>query len=92
VAEALALVRANPTAYDLVITDLTMPLMLGTDFATQLLLIRPDLPIILTTGYTANLTPQRVRELGIRELLPKPHTIQLLGMAVHRVLTTQPSI
>ena len=86
VAEALALVRANPAAFDLVITDLTMPLMLGTDFAQQLLLIRPNLPIILTTGYTANLTPERVREMGIREILAKPHTIQSLGMAVHRAL------
>ncbi len=86
VAEALALVRANPTAFHLVITDLTMPLMLGTDFARELLLIRPNLPIILTTGYTANLTPERVREMGIRELLLKPHTIQSLGMAVHRAL------
>jgi hypothetical protein len=48
------------------------------------------LPIILTTGYSASLTPERVREMGIRELLLKPHTIQSLGEAVHRVLTTQP--
>jgi PAS domain S-box-containing protein len=90
VVEALALVRANPAAFDLVITDLTMPLMVGTDFAQQLLALRPGLPIILTTGYSASLTPERVREMGIRELLLKPHTIQSLGMAVHRVLTTQP--
>ncbi len=87
VADALALVRANPAAFDLVITDLTMPSMLGTDFAQKLLLIRPHLPIILTTGYTANLTQERVREMGIRELLAKPHTIQSLGMAVHRALS-----
>jgi hypothetical protein len=37
------------------------------------------------------LTPERVRELGIRELLAKPHTIQLLGLAVHRVLKAQPN-
>jgi len=90
VADALAVVRANPAAFDLVITDLTMPTMLGTDFARELLQLRPNLPIILTTGYTANLTPERVRDLGIRELLLKPHTIQSLGLAVHRVLNSQP--
>ncbi len=92
VTEALAMVRANPMAFDLVITDLTMPLMLGTDFALELLQIRPHLPIILTTGYSASLTPERVREMGIREILLKPHTIQSLGLAVHRVLHTQPRI
>jgi len=89
VADALALVRANPTAFDLVITDLTMPLMLGTDFAQELLQIRPNLPIILTTGYSANLTQERVREMGICEIMLKPHTMQSLGLAVHRVLKAQ---
>ena len=86
VVEALALVRANPAAFDLVITDLTMPGMIGTEFARLLLEIRPDLPIILTTGYTASLTEERVRAMGIRELLLKPQTVQSLGTAVHRAL------
>ncbi|HSI08369.1 MAG TPA: PAS domain S-box protein [Rariglobus sp.] len=89
VVEALDLMRTNPGAFNLVITDLTMPGMQGTDFARQLLLLRPDLPIILTTGYTASLTEQRLREQGVRELLLKPHTLQSLGMAVHRALHTQ---
>jgi len=84
--EALAAMHANPAAFDLVITDLTMPKMTGTDFAQKLLEIRPDLPIILTTGYSASLTGERVRVLGIRELLLKPHTVQSLGMAAYRVL------
>jgi CheY-like chemotaxis protein len=88
--EALAMVRANPAAFDLVITDLTMPRMLGTDFARELLLVRPDLPIILTTGYIASLTEQHVRAEGIRELLLKPHTLQSLGVTIHRLLTAQP--
>jgi PAS domain S-box-containing protein len=89
-AQALALVRANPEAFDLVITDLTMPGMLGTELARELLLLRPDLPVILTTGYTATLTEERVREQGIRELLLKPHTLQSLGVTIHHVLTTPP--
>jgi DNA-binding NtrC family response regulator len=61
--------------------------MLGTDFAQEILRLRPDLPIIVGTGYAAALTAQRARELGLRELLRKPHTIQSLGAAVHRVLS-----
>jgi CheY-like chemotaxis protein len=86
VAEALALMRATPGAFDLVITDLTMPGMLGTDFARQLLLLRPGLPIILATGYAATLTLEQVRELGIREMLLKPLTLRSLGAAIGRAL------
>ncbi len=84
--EALALVRDRPASYDLVVTDLTMPGMLGTDLVRELLLIRPDLPIIIATGYTATLTDQRVRELGARALLLKPLTLHSLGVAVNRAL------
>jgi len=84
--EALALVRDQPDSYDLVVTDLTMPGMLGTDLVRELLLIRPDLPVIITTGYSATLTEQRVLEMGARALLLKPLTLHSLGVAVHRVL------
>jgi CheY-like chemotaxis protein len=87
--EALDLFRAKPLAYDLVISDLTMPKRTGTNFAQLLLEIRRDLPIILTTGYSASLTNERVRAMGLRELLLKPHTVQSLGTAVHRALATQ---
>jgi PAS domain S-box-containing protein len=86
VVAALERVRAHPRDFDLVITDLTMPVMTGTDFAAELLALRPDLPIVLTTGFNASLTSARLRELGIRELLLKPHSLQSLGAAVHRVL------
>ena len=84
---ALDRVRADPRGFALVITDLTMPVMTGLDFAVELLALRPDLPIILTTGFNAGLTAARVRELGIRELLLKPHSLQSLGVAAHRALT-----
>jgi len=84
--EALELLRANPQAFDVVITDLSMPGMMGTDLAAELLALRPDLPIILTTGYTAKLTPDVVQAMGIRGLLLKPFTLHSLGNAVHRAL------
>ena len=83
---ALAQLSADPSAFDLVITDLAMPGMTGVDFARELLRLRPGLPIILTTGYSATLTDQKVRELGIRELLLKPPTLLTLGEVLHRVL------
>ncbi len=85
--EALALFRGQPEGFDLVVTDQAMPHMTGMDLAKFLLEIRPGLPIIVTTGHAPNLTPQIVQAAGVRALLPKPHTIQLLAMAVHRALT-----
>ena len=84
--EALALIGANPTRFDLVITDLAMPEISGLDFAKKLLEIRPDLPVILTTGYTASLTNEIVQKMGIMKLLLKPHSTRSLGFAAHEVL------
>ncbi|GDY22265.1 hypothetical protein LBMAG56_36120 [Verrucomicrobiota bacterium] len=89
-AGALAAVRDQPEKFDLVVTDLTMPGMTGIELAQLLLTIRPQLPIILTTGYSADLTSEVVRQNGFRELLLKPITMRTLGTAVHRVFA--PSI
>ena len=86
VLEAISLFRAQPDAFDLVITDLNMPVMNGTSFARQLLATRPKLKIILTTGYSATLTPEMVREMGFRELLPKPAEFHVLAETVQRVV------
>ncbi|MEN9574563.1 MAG: hypothetical protein RL514_2418 [Verrucomicrobiota bacterium] len=86
VTEALAVFQAQPEQFDLVITDLNMPVMNGTNFARQLLQIRPDIRIVLTTGYSARLTPELVRGMGFRELLPKPAEFRTLGETVQRVL------
>jgi CheY-like chemotaxis protein len=90
--EAIASIRAEPAAFDLVITDLTMPYLSGTDLARLIFQQRPDLPVILVTGYTADLTAESVRALGIQEMLFKPLTLQVLGEAVHRVLAKKPSV
>jgi CheY-like chemotaxis protein len=86
VKDALEIVRANPDRFDLVITDMTMPFMSGLDFAQLLKQIRPDLPIILTTGYPGGLKLEEIKAMGIRELLSKPPSLRSLGMAAHRVL------
>ena len=76
---ALELVIKNPNQFDLVISDLTMPHMTGTDLASELLTIQPDLPIIICTGYGDQLTQENAHTLGIRELLIKP--VQKFDMA-----------
>jgi len=88
-ANALAALRLRPGDFELVITDLTMPGMTGLEVAEEALRIRPDLPIILTSGYTATLTTERFREIGIREFLMKPHSFDSLGAAAHRALAAK---
>jgi PAS domain S-box-containing protein len=85
--EALAAFRAEAARYDLVITDLTMPSMTGADLASELLKIRPDLPIILVTGFGGAMNSAKAQALGIRELLMKPVTAQSLAEAAHSALT-----
>jgi CheY-like chemotaxis protein len=86
VLEALAAVRDQPGAFDLVITDLTMPVMDGAEFGSQLLQIQPTLRIIISTGYSSVMNAGKARDLGFRELLTKPSTARTLGEMVHRVL------
>jgi DNA-binding NtrC family response regulator len=88
--EALVAVREQTERFDLVITDLTMPIMDGLNLGRQLLQIQPGLAIILTTGYGGILTAGKVRELGFQELLTKPGSARTLGEAVHRALHRQP--
>jgi PAS domain S-box-containing protein len=86
VVEALAAVTDHPEAFDLVVTDLTMPAMTGIDFAQCIWAIRRDLPVILTTGFSATLTVEAVRRLGLGALVLKPTSIKTLGEVVQRVL------
>ena len=85
--QALDQLRATP--YQLVVTDLTMPAMRGIEFAQRVWAVRPDLPVILTTGFST-LTTDAVRQLGMAELVLKPYTLLILGEAVHRVLAITP--
>jgi PAS domain S-box-containing protein len=80
--EALELFRRAPDQYDLVITDMTMPKMTGDQLALEMLKLRPDLPIIISTGYSSRINPQQAQALGIRALLMKPLNLAELA---HRV-------
>jgi PAS domain S-box-containing protein len=84
---AMEMVRAEPARFALVITDETMPGMTGITLAGKLQQIRPDLPVILMTGYSQRLTAEKIEEAGIRQLLTKPTSVHTLGLAVHAALT-----
>jgi DNA-binding NtrC family response regulator len=84
--EALRFFAADPARFDLVVTDQTMPGLTGIELARELLHIRPGLPVILTTGYAGTLTAERIRGLGIRELMMKPHSVRTTAETVSRVL------
>jgi PAS domain S-box-containing protein len=89
-AAALALVQANPAHFKLVLSDQTMPGMTGLGLATRLREIRPDLPVLLMTGFSASLTPARLEAAGVRQVLFKPLTVQTLAVALHAVLSAPP--
>lgn len=84
--EALDWVRADPQRFALVLTDQTMPGMTGLVLASHLQLIRPGLPIILTTGYVAALTAEQIDGAGISKVLHKPATLQSLARALKSAL------
>ena len=76
----------NPGAFDMVITDMTMPVLSGDELARALLSIRPDLPIILCTGYTERINALAARNLGIKKFIEKPLERRKLAVAVREVL------
>lgn len=83
---ALDRLKKDPWAFDLVITDQTMPNLTGMEFARQIRALRPDLPVILSSGHDATLTVERIHESGVREFLAKPYTIETLADTVQRHL------
>jgi DNA-binding NtrC family response regulator len=84
--EALRLFQENPAAFDLVITDMTMPQITGAELSREFLSRRPELPIILCTGYSDAMSAAEARKLNIREFILKPIPLHDLGLLVRRVL------
>jgi CheY-like chemotaxis protein/anti-sigma regulatory factor (Ser/Thr protein kinase) len=89
--EALTTFQNQPDLFDLVITDLTMPGMTGLDLSRRLLQIRPDLPIILCTGFSTLVTEEKARALGIRALAYKPLTKKDMAPLINSILHPKPA-
>jgi PAS domain S-box-containing protein len=85
--DALESFREDPESFDLVITDMTMPHMTGEELAREMLKIRPRLPIILCTGFSENLSFQKTRAMGVREIMTKPFLIRDLARSIRNALS-----
>ncbi|MBU0908584.1 MAG: response regulator, partial [Proteobacteria bacterium] len=84
--EAWEILRSSPYSFDLLLTDQTMPAMPGTVLAGKILAIRPDMPVILCTGYSSVVNPEKVKEMGIRQLAMKPFDQNELARLVRKAL------
>ncbi|MCF8036716.1 MAG: PAS domain S-box protein [Desulfobacteraceae bacterium] len=84
--EALEAFRANPDKFDVLITDMTMPNMTGDRLAIEVKQIRPDVPVILCTGFSEKIDDQKKGELRIEGLMLKPVSRTELAETVRKIL------
>ncbi|MCJ7540531.1 MAG: PAS domain S-box protein [Desulfobacterales bacterium] len=86
--EALEYFKARPNNFDLVVTDMTMPKMTGEVLASELMKVRPDIPIILCTGFSARIDEQKAMAMGIRAFVSKPILKREIAETIRKVLGT----
>jgi PAS domain S-box-containing protein len=86
---ALETFKARPDGFDLVITDMTMPGMTGDQLAAEILNHRPDIPVIICTGFSKRMSSELASSSGIRALLMKPVTVQELSLTIRKVLDAE---
>ena len=84
--QALEIFREAPDRFAAVVSDYLMPGMNGTQLAAEISRLRPELPIILLTGYVENLPEAEIRSFGVRRILSKPATIEELGTMLRAVI------
>jgi CheY-like chemotaxis protein len=84
--EALEAFRKQPDAFDLVITDQTMPELTGAQVVRELLRLRPDLPVILCTGFSETIDEEGARALGVRDFAMKPLNVRDLAGRIRKAL------
>ncbi len=84
--EALKTFQNQPDQFDVVITDQTMPGMTGVDLARRMLQIRPDIPVILCTGYSTLISEEKAKSMGIREFALKPLSKKDIALLIRNVV------
>ncbi len=84
--DALDRFALNPDHFDLVITDMTMPQMTGVNLSEKLMDIRPDIPIIICTGYSALVDEEKAKELGLAAYVMKPINLSEIAQTIRKVL------
>ena len=83
---ALTVFHKNPADFDIIVTDMSMPNFTGAQLAVEALKIRPDIPIILCTGFSEFIDANLAKTIGIKEFLMKPVNKQTLAAAIRKVL------
>jgi signal transduction histidine kinase/ActR/RegA family two-component response regulator len=78
--------KSQPEAFDLVLTDMNMPNITGNKLSRMLMEIRPDIPIILSTGYDETMTEKEAMASGIKAFILKPVQIRDLARTIRKVL------
>jgi two-component system cell cycle sensor histidine kinase/response regulator CckA len=84
--QALRAIREKPYEFDLLFTDQTMPGMTGAELAQEAFKLRPDLPVIVCTGFSESMDRDKAKSLGIKEFVMKPVLGADLARTVRRVL------
>ena len=85
--EAMAALRAQPDAFDAVVTDHNMPGLSGLDIARELAHLRPGLPVVISSGYVSEEMLAAASQLGVRSVMQKEYTLEQLADILHRVLS-----
>jgi PAS domain S-box-containing protein len=84
--EALITFNARSDTFDLVITDQIMPELSGLELSQKILEMRPDIPILICTGFSDRINKKKIKDIGIREVILKPLKIREIAQVVRRVL------
>jgi CheY-like chemotaxis protein len=90
--EALKAFQAAPWQFDVVITDQTMPALTGERLVQELRRIRPDIPIILCTGFSHTITASKAQALRVEAFLLKPLGLRELGLTLQQILAPRPEL
>ena len=84
--EALELFKKNPHQYDLILTDLIMPNLTGDKLVLEIIAIRPDMPVILTSGFTDIIDNDKFKQISNKAFISKPFQAQEFAKTVRQIL------
>jgi DNA-binding NtrC family response regulator len=84
--KAMELFKEDPHQFDLVLTDLIMPQLNGDKLVSEIIEIRPDMPVIITSGFTDTIINDNFKQISNKAFIPKPFQPQELAKTVRQVL------
>ncbi len=83
--KAMNVFEDNPHKFDMIITDMSMPKISGAELSEKMIKIRPDIPILMCTGFSENMSEEKAFEIGIKGLLIKPVEIIELARKINEI-------